>query len=259
MKRVTTISILSLILIFCGSVWAQMPTGQWFAIHSEIVKPSMIKEYEVFAHKFVEMVKANQATMPHFYFVALQFEDLTYSYVLPVSNMGALDLVNQDFMDMMKSQAGPAFMENMMSGNAAVEYVRETVYGEAPELSYTPASPRLKPEEEMYFHYDRYFVKADKQMEAEALAKEFVELFKKKNIANGYKIYLAVMAPEMPVIVVRSGGKNEADFHENDAKDRELLGAEGKALFDRAFSLTRRFDQTSAWLRPDLSVFPPVK
>ena len=57
----------------------------------------------------------------------------------------------------------------------------------------------------------------------------------------------------MPVIVVRSTAKDPADYYAIDMKDRELLGDEGKALFARAFAITRRFETKGGWIRPDLS------
>jgi hypothetical protein len=247
---------LSIVLLFCGPAHAQMPTGQWYVIHSEIVKPSMVKEYEAATKEFIELVKANQATMPHFQFAGLQGADFTYSYVLPIANMAAMDSINADFKAMMTGPSAAKFMEIMTRGNANIEYVREFVVGEAPELSYTPANPRLKPEEQMFFRLEIYYVKADKGMEAEALCKEFVELFKKKNIADGYKIFLPVMSSEMPAVIVRIAAKDEADFYAASAKNRQLLGEEGKALFGRAFSLTRRFETRSSWMRSDLSLMP---
>lgn len=236
-----------------------MPTGQWYLIHTEIAKPSMLKEYEATSLKFVEMVKANRATMPTFSFVGMQFDDFTYSFVMPLANMAAIDTVNHEFMAMMTSPAGPDFGKLMTEGNATMEYTREMVVGEAPELSYTPANPRLKPEEMKFFHYDMYFIKSEKAGDVMALGKEFAAAYKKNNIADGYNVYMVVMGPEMPAVVVRSGAKDEADFFAAEAKNRMTLGAEGKALFDRAFAITRRFDSKNAWLRPDLSVMPEKK
>lgn len=241
------------VLLLASFSHAQMPSGQWFLLHQEYAKPSMVKEYEATAHEFVAMVKANQATMPHFHYVALMGDDFTYTYVLPIAKMADIDGINADFGAMSGGASGLKFLDLMQRGNATIQYTREWVVGEAPEYSYTPVTPRLKPEEIKYFHYDFYYIAADKTSEAMNLCKEFAALFKSKNIPNGYKIYMPVMGPEMPAIIVRTAAKDPADFYTADMKDREMLGDEGKALFARAFAITRHLDQTNAWYRPDIS------
>lgn len=191
--------------------------------------------------------------MPHFNFIGLAGDDFTYTYVLPISKMADIDAINGDFGAMGGSPAGPKFMDVMQRGNATIEYTSEWVVGEAPEYSYTPATPRLKPDEMKYFHYDFYYYGAGKSAEAMNLCKEFAVLFKSKNIPNGYKIYMPVMGPEMPAIIVRTAAKDPADYYTADMKDREMLGDEGKALFAKAFAITRHLDQKNAWYRPDLS------
>lgn len=259
MKTRITLWIIAITLLIAVGAQAQMPTGQWYVIHSECVKPSMIKDYEAYSLKFVEAVKANRAIMPHFFFAGLQFDDFTYSYAVPIANMAGMDTINQEFGAMMQSPSAADFIKTMTMSNATVDSIREIVVGEAPELSYTPASPRLKPEEEKFFHYDMYYIKAEKAMDVMTVGKDFAEMYKKKNIPDGYKVYFVVVGPDMPAVIVRSAAKDEGDFYMEEAKNRELLGADGKAMFERAFAITRRFDSRNAWLRPDLSAMPPMK
>jgi hypothetical protein len=258
MKSRLSIILSCLILSIACFAQAQMPTGQWFYIHQEVVKPSMIKQYEDTSREFAAFVKANQQTMPHFHYIGIAGDDFTYTFVLPISKMADVDSVMADFAAMGASPNGSKFMDIMQHGNAAVEFTREFVVGEMPEYSYTPAAPRLKPEEEKYYHYDFYYFNADKNAEAFQIAKEFKELATRKNSPAGYKIYTSIMGPEMPVIVVRSTAKDPADYYALDMKDRELLGDEGKALFERAFAITRRFDSKGGWIRPDLSTMIPA-
>lgn len=61
------------------------------------------------------------------------------------------------------------------------------------------------------FHYDLYHVMPGRELEAEAIAKEFLTLFKSKNIPNGYWLFKAEMGPEMPTIIIEVGAKDPAD------------------------------------------------
>jgi hypothetical protein len=249
-------SFVILALLVATFTFAQMPTGQWYVIHSEVVKPSMVKEYEASSISFAEFVRKNQTVMPHLKYMALQSEDFVYSYVVPISKMADMDAINAGFQAAMSGPTGPEFMKLMSQNSGTYEYTKEWVVGEAPELSYVPATPRLKPEEERFFHLDIYYVKQDKMEEAAKLAGEVAELFKKKNIPNGYKVFMPVMGPEMPAFIVRAGAKDAADYYAETAKNAPILGPEFKALMDRAMSLTRRFETRTNWLRPDLSNLP---
>lgn len=246
------------VVLMAGSAFAQMPSGQWYVIHTEVVKPSMVKQYEATSKEFVEMVKANQASLPDFRFFGSQSDDFAYTYVVPIENMAGMDAINKQFMSMMTGPSAAQFMDLMKRNGPTIEYVKEWVVGHEPELSYTPETPRLKPEEMKYFHLDVYYIQADKDMESRALSKEFAELFKKKNIPDGYQIFIPVMAAEMPAIIVRVGAKDASDFYASSMKNREMLGEEGKALFERASAITRRFETRNTWTRPDLSVPPPM-
>ncbi|HEX7186210.1 MAG TPA: hypothetical protein VF756_30575 [Thermoanaerobaculia bacterium] len=131
---------------------------------------------------------------------------------------------------------------------------------EDPSLSYTPANPRLKPEEMSYFHYDLYYVQPGREAEADAVAREFVELFRKKGIPDGYRLFKVLMGAEMPMLAVMVGAKDAADYQVQDAKTRQILGQEGMTLFQRAFTLSRRFESHNGWWRADLSLPPaPAK
>lgn len=126
-------------------------------------------------------------------------------------------------------------------------------------MSYKPSSPRFKPEEATFFHYDLYFVQPGKEDEAWALCKEFVALFKAKNIANPYRIFTPRVGYETPAIFVEVPAKDAADYYGFDEKDRAALGEEGRKLFAKAFAISRRIEHRNAWLRPDLSVRPAAK
>lgn len=244
-------------LLGAGAVAAQPSQGQMYLIHSEIAKPSLISEYESTTKEFMAMIGANRSLAPHFAHLAcLMGRDFTYTYVMPIENMGAVDSVIAEFGALGKT-GGPAFADLMKRGGATMEYAKEWVVQNAPELSYTPATPRMKLEEMRYFHYDFYYVQPGHEADADAVAADFVALFKSKNISSGYRLFKSVMGPEMPVLVVEVGDKDEAGYAAHNAADIAATGAAGKALFDRAWAITRRFESKAGWLRPDL-VLPPI-
>jgi len=232
---------------------AQEPKPQHFVLHQELAKPSQVAEYEATSKEFVAMVKKHKAVMPHFSFDCIQSPDFTYAYVAPIKSMADMDAINAEFGALAKA-AGAAFADLNKRGGATTEYIKESIVVSAPELSYTPAQPRLKPEEMPYRHYDLYYLRPGTEPEADALGAEFVKLFKAKDIPDGYTLFKVVMGPEMPLWVVSVGARDAADYETTNAKLQTTLGAEGQALFARAFKLSRRFETREGRVRPDLSV-----
>jgi hypothetical protein len=244
-------------VLMTGSLAAAQQTAppKLYVLHQEVARPGMVKQYEDTTKEFISLVRQHHDLIPTFDFVGVAGEDFVYAYVSQLDNFAELDKMYGGF-DALAKAAGPNWGDLMMRGGAATEYTRESVLMEDPSVSYTPAQPRLKPEEEKYLHVDLYYVQPGREMEADAVAKEFAALFRKKNLPDSYRLFKVVMGPEMPLIIVTTPAKDAADYATRDAAVREALGAEGQALFQRAFALTRRFDTHNGWIRPDLSLEP---
>jgi len=256
MRRPITLSlaILGAVLALRGSaVHAQAATGQYFVLHQEIAKPAMVSEYEAAAKEFVALVTANKDKMPHFGFSCFMSPDFTYTYVAPVPNFGGIDAINGDF-GALAQATGAKFQDLMKRQGAATERISEMVIQEAPELSYAPAQPRLKPGMASYYHYGFYYLLPGREAEADAVAADYVKLFKAKGVTNRYTLYKAVMGPDMPLIIVAQGGIDNADFHTAEAKTAALLGKDAEPLEARALAVTRRYETREAVLRTDLIV-----
>src|SRR4029078_519638 len=121
----------------------QTPAPQYFVLHQEKAKPSMVKEDAANTKEFVALVKANKAKMPHFSFNAFVSPDFLYSYVSPIPNFAGMDGINGDFGALVQA-AGAAWTDLNKRGGVAMERVDESVIQRLPELSYVPAAPRLQ-------------------------------------------------------------------------------------------------------------------
>ena len=255
--RYSVLAVLA-VLAALGTLHAAEPP-KLFVLHQEIVKPSMVPQYEQTTKEFLALVQQHRSASPSFSFTAFAGHDYVYSYVAPIQSFASIDGINSGFEAMAKA-AGPQWADLMKRSGEPMEYVRESVLMEdPPRLSYTPDKPRLKDEEARFFHFDLYYVQPGREAEAEALAREIVDLFRKKGVTSGYRLLKVVMGPETPLLTVVIPARDPADFAAQDAAGRELLGAEGQALFQRAFALSRRFEQHEAWIRPDLSLPPTGK
>jgi hypothetical protein len=255
--RIAGIAAISAALVF-GSLAAAQETAQpkWYILHQELARPGMVKQYEDTTKDFIAAVRQHRDTLPTFDFVGISGDDFVYTYVSQIDNFAEMDKINAGFGALIKAVGEAKWGDLMKRGGAATEYIRESIVMEDPSLSYTPAKPRLKPEEERYLHVDLYYVQPGREPEADALSREFVELFRSKGVTDGYRLFKVWMGPEMPLIIVTSPAKDATDYATRDAANQGLLGAEGQALFQRAFSLCRRIERHNGWIRPDLSLEP---
>lgn len=249
------IALAFLLLASASLLAADKPS--FFVLHQELVPPAATASYEQCVKDFAALVTQHHDKSPDFSFQAFSGTDSVYSFVTPIEGFATIDSINSGFWALAEA-AGPKWADLMKKSVGTADYARESVLMEDPGLSYKPAAPRLKPEEARFFHFDLYYVQYGREAEALDLAKEFAALFQKKGMPDGYRFLQTVLGPEMPLLVVVSSARDAADFAAQDAKMRERLGEEGKRLFERAYSLCRRFDQKEAWIRPDLSLMPPA-
>jgi hypothetical protein len=251
----TTLAWLSL----AGTVAAQEQAnkGQLWALHQETVKPSMVAQYEAVTREFAATFNKYRPEGSDLGYVALMSEQFVYTYAVRIKDTAGYDSIEENFMAVAKKMGMEKWMDLWKRGSDPIESTRDLVVLEPAGLGYQPPNPRLKPEEMTFFHYDYYYIMPGHEQEAAAIARDFAALFRKKNVADGYRLFQAVIAPEAPVIVVQVGARDGADYYNANAKALALVGDEGKALFARAFAITRRFDSHNARLRPDLSLLPP--
>jgi hypothetical protein len=244
-----------------GSLAAAQPTAQpkWYVMHQEFAKPSMLKQYEDTSKEFVATVRQHHDAIPVFSFIGVAGDDFVYTFVTPISGFSDLEAINSGFGKLAQAVGEAKWGDLMVRGGETMTSMRDSILMEDPSFSYAPAQPRLKPEEEQYLHVDLYYVQPGRETEADAVAKDFAELFRKKNVPDGYRLFKVVMGWDTPLIIVTTPAKNAADYEARNAEVRKMLGAEGQALFGRAFFLTRRFEMHGGAIRPDLSLEPFAK
>ncbi len=253
MIRKSRVGIVVFALAFAGTVaQAQAtPQGQLWYIHQEMAKPSMLAEWNSTTLEVMQLAaKVKAPTLMKG--VVLEGDDLTFTFAAPIQGFAGIGALSADFELMAKSDP-KAFGDLMKRGYAPVDSVREFILEEHAELSYKPEKPSLKPEDARFYHYDIYYIVPGHEEEAAAVAKDFLALFKVKGVSQGYRIFTVVSGPDMPALIVEVPAKSGADYYTTDEAARMALGDAGKALFQRAFAITRRLEHRNAVMRADLS------
>jgi hypothetical protein len=225
---------------------------QMFFVHQEVVKPSMVAEYEAAADDWVEMMRGSEAANGKIAYYAYSGPQIGYVYVLPIDDFADFAEIGEAF-DAVAEEIGEPWKEAGERSNTAADHFESGFYVHRPDLSYEPANPRLGEGEARMVHWDFWYALPDKTEDLEAVAKEFVELYVSKGLDTGWNVYQAITGGDLPLYVVSVLAKDEADFHANEARLNEIVGAEAEKLGMKALKAARRVEPFIGWFRPDLS------
>lgn len=235
---------------------AEEQKGQLWFVDQYVVKPSMVGEFEAGVKEWI--AQCTRHNYPYRW-NAQSSEDFLYLFFTPVDNFADIDNMDKADAELAKKIGEEQMQALMKRFEGTYDYYRHYMARSLPELSYTPESPRLKPEEGTFVNTDFYYIQPGKEKEFEEVNKEWVALVESKNISDGYSLAVRVMGNELPVYIGNSSGKNAADLFSQGEKNWELMKDEGEALWEKTMALCRKFESRNSWRRPDLSYIPKEK
>lgn len=229
---------------------AEEQKAQPFYVRVVAVKPSEVKNYMAGVKEMVALETEHKFPYPIY---TSHTDDFHFYHAIPLKD-GSIDNFWKTWGEFM-AKIGPEQgqkIQKLLEGTQ--EYSEDIVILSRPDLSYTPENPRLKPEEGNFRRWTFLYLHSWKQKEVEAIAKEFVALYKSKNIPDGYSLYEAIMGIEAPGYLIIQSAKDAADFYSQDIN--KLLGEEGKALWKKAWPLIKKVEYEQGWFLPGLSYIP---
>ena len=251
------------ILVSLAAFGQQMPKPQLFIVHEEIVKPSALMQYEAVTKDFIAALAEKKFSSPMLNWRAYMTPDMHFVYVGPIDNFASLDTMQAEW-GRAREAVGAARWDDMdRRGSDTMSSYNDLIAMYRPDLSYMPANPRLSMSDRTHVRWDFYYLLPGRQKDAEAIARDYVALFKQKNITESFNIYMAVYGNDLPLLVATIPGKSEADLVTADDRVNTTLGADVRPLQQRAMAITRKFERREGTLRPDLSypalAAPPAK
>lgn len=239
---------------FAGLALSQENKPQLIFVEEYIVKPPMAAKFEAVVKQAIEL----GFSIP---FTTYSSDDCHYYLVYsPTENYAGLDNLFKAFNDWMVKTGETKIQEWMKSQEGNFEYYKYGLIRLAPELSYVPQKPRLKPGEENFFHWCFCYVEFGKEKAMEGIFKEWVALSKNKGIANGFTVFIGDIGTDMPFYIMAKGGKSAADFFGEWDKMIIKWGEEKYTdLLTRVMGCLRRYEYKTGMVRPDLSYIPETK
>jgi hypothetical protein len=175
----------------------------------------------------------------------------TYTYVIPMEDLGQFSQKNQEFMAAVNAVGG---MEVWDAATRLVGHGSGQLIVSRPDLSYKPAEPREVEATGLFRHHEWWYIRPGHEAEIEEVARKFAALYAEKEIDSGWRIYQAVTGDDLPLYLVTFTAADAADHYANEARVNGLLGEAGQKLIEEARSVARRVETTTTMIQPDLSM-----
>lgn len=257
-KLALTLSLATLTLGMPHAAIAQdQGPPQLYYLVQEFVKPPMTQQYETAGKAFLKDLAATAKAKETIQFTTVSGPEVGYIYVVPVDGWAGLSQAFQDWEAASQAMGQEKWMQHMAHSSATVDHSATSIMMARDDLSYLPQSVALTPDRP-YRHYTWWYVVPGKETDIEAVAKEYIALYRSKNIQTGWRVYQEIVGPDLPMYLVVSTAADEASFHAEEKRIREMTGAEGQRLEQKAMQFARRLEINDSWIRLDLS-FPPVE
>ncbi len=228
------------------------PPAMYYIVQ-EHVKPAMASQYEQHTKAFIKDLAATPG-IEGIQWTGVSGTEVGYIYVVPIEGLSGLAQTFEGWEAASAKMGQQKWAEHMARSSAVTEYSSTSILALRNDLSYRPETAALTTAHP-YRHYAWWYVLPGKEQAIEAVAREYVELYKAHGIETGWRVYQHVVGPDLPMYLVVETAESEAAFYAETARITELLGEQGRKLQEKAMQLARRIEINDAVIRPDLS-FP---
>jgi hypothetical protein len=205
---------------------AAQPHSGWTVVQEDVVKPLAIGAYEASVKSHV----AEHRDGP------------------PCSIVRLTDLRYLALCDAVKLEGGI-----MLHGMGPVESSTVSIWQHRADLSYRPANPELRRDEETYVRFDLYYLLPGKEAEAEALTKEYRDLDRAIGFPHRWEIYSVAVGSDLPLMIQAVHGRSRLDLEARKPASDRLRGERALAINARVSPLLRQIGSLEGVVRSDLS------
>jgi hypothetical protein len=249
MKRVSRVGLFGAALLMAPMVSAQnvAPMFSVLTVHTQLGSQ---QTYESGLAEIWKAFKTARVGAPVFARTSVE-EPGTYVFAVPVASWAEFGEVNGRVEAAYASI--PAAMQKIQ---ATITSTRQEMWITREDLWYRPAKPRLQDGEVGFTRVTFVYPHPGREAAFEEVLKEAIALRKKHGLGTGTEVYQLAMGGEGPAYAIILGGKDQADFYAQDAKEMAAMGAEWQAYLQKASPYVRRVEVESNVERRDLYFAP---
>lgn len=226
--------------------------SQAYWVHEDVVKPSMVAQYEAVCKDLTSNMKKHNIQEVHV--LVSNTADNRYLWVSPIENMAQIDKpVFATLASKMGSDKMSALFDRM---DKCYDTEHNYVIHLDKELSYMPDGITLTPDGQEYrkFHYYHYTPGNEDAVREKAAA--IKELYKSNGSKVHYRVYKSGFGTRGAFYMVAIAAKDAADYANKIAENNKLMGQEWQNLYSDFMSTLINYEVVEGRMRPDMAYAP---
>ena len=249
--RSLTSTLIACILIFLISIqgYAQTERYQLYMVHEDHV-PEEMKEQHNKADQAL-LNAAREHKMKGMNWVSFYSDDNRVMYLSPIKSMADLD--KNPFEDLENKMGKDNFNKLFDGYKGTYSQHGDYILRLDNELSYMPDGITQTPEGQDYRELIYYWIPPEETEKAEQLARAVKELYSKKGSKLHYRLYKSGFGNMGNYYMIAVAAKSAEEMEKMRNENLQLLGEEGKKIFDEIDRTIARQEKVTGYLRPDLS------
>lgn len=250
MRTLKTIFLIAAVLLLIpNTAQAQESKNQAFYVHEDQVKPSMTQEYEKISKEFMEACKKHN--LQDISWQVASTSTGRYFNISPIENMAELD---KNVMAPLSEKMGKeAFGDIFKRFNECYDKHGDYIVYLNEELTYMPEGINTATEGQNYRKWHYLHVTPGNIQNLKGKLKELKALFAQKGSKEYYRIYHNGFGNMGDYYLAVLSAVDAEDAIKKSKENQELLGEEGKKLFDEVFSFVNKYEVESGGMHPELA------
>ena len=250
MRTLKTIFLIAAVLLLIpNTAQAQESKNQAFYVHEDQVKPSMTQEYEKISKEFMEACKKHN--LQDISWQVASTSTGRYFNISAIENMAELD---KNVMAPLSEKMGKeAFGDMFKRFNECYDKHGDYIVYLNEELTYMPEGINTATEGQNYRKWHYLHVTPGNIQNLKGKLKELKALFAQKGSKEYYRIYHNGFGNMGDYYLAVLSAVDAEDAIKKSKENQELLGEEGKKLFDEVFSFVNKYEVESGGMHPELA------
>lgn len=243
---------LTVFILLPSLALAQEKNTQTFWVHEDVVKPSMVNEYEAICKELTSNMRKH--SIQEVNVIVSNTVDNRYMWVSPITSLA--DIEKPLFTTLAKKMGGTAMADLFKKMDKCYDIEHNFVIVLDKELSYMPEGITQTPEGEPYrkFHYFHH-TPGNRALVKEKV-KAIKDLFERKNSKVHYRVYKSGFGTRGEFYLVAIAAKDAADYANKISENNTMLGEEWQKLYNEFTSTLSNYEQYEGSMRPDMAYSP---
>ena len=231
------------------SVYAQNDRYQLYVVHEDHLVDGMKEKHDQADMMITKAAKDHK--MQGMDWITFQADDNRVMYLSPIESMAELD--KNPFADLEKKMGKEKFQKMFEGFKGTYKQHGDYILKLDKELSYMPDGLTQTPSGKNYRELTYYWIPPGKEEKAEQLARDVKQLYSSKGSNLHYRVYKNGFGTMGNYYMVAVAAESPELMEKMRKENMELLGEDGKKLFDEIEKTTSKQERITGYLKPELS------